>query len=93
MRRDPVTPEVYHHVRSRDGWRCIGPAVGMPGQCDGPVQLDHILNGGMSYRGLSVPLNLASLCGYVHHPMKDSDLKRWRPLLVAFVARLEGVPA
>ena len=90
-RRDPVTPEDYDHVRERDDWGCIGPAVGMPGACDGKVELDHILNGGMSYRGRSVRTNLASLCSFVHHPMKDSDLDRWRPLLVEEVARREGV--
>lgn len=91
MRRDPVTPEMAEHVRSRDNFSCIGPVVGMPGQCEGKVEFDHILNGGMSYRGPSTALNLASLCAYVHHPMKGADANRWRPLLVAFVARMEGV--
>jgi 5-methylcytosine-specific restriction endonuclease McrA len=87
--RDPVTPEMYEHIRERDDYGCLGPSVGMPGPCDGRVELDHILNGGLSYRGPSVATNLASLCRSCHN-RKDSDLQRWRPLLVAFVARREG---
>lgn len=88
--RDPVTPEMYAHIRERDDYGCLGPSVGMPGPCDGWVELDHILNGGLSYRGKSVNTNLASLCT-VHHAMKGADGNRWRPLLVDFVARREEV--
>mgnify|MGYP001245849836 FL=1 len=91
MRRDPVTPEVYHHVRNRDGWGCIGPAVGMPGTCSGWIDLDHIRNGGgLGLRGPSTPENLASLCSRTHHPMKTAEARIWRPLLVAEVARREA---
>ncbi len=90
--RDPVTPEMYEHVRLRDDYGCLGPSVGMPGPCDGWVELDHILNGGTSYRGKSIPTNLASLCT-LHHRMKTEAAGTWRPLLVDLVARLEGVTA
>lgn len=94
MRRDPVTPATAEHVLERDGG-CLGPAIGMPGPCGGRIELDHILNGGLSYRGPSTPENLASLCS-VHHRMKTEAAVKWRPLLVVEVAlresRLEGVP-
>jgi hypothetical protein len=88
-RRDPVTHETYYHVRGRDGYGCIGPAVGMPGPCDGWIELDHIENGGLSLRGPSTALNLASLCR-LHHRTKTEAARTWRPLLVAEVARREA---
>jgi hypothetical protein len=89
-RRDPVTPATAEHVRERDDFGCIGPAVGMPRFCGGRIELDHILNGGLSFRGPSTPDNLASLCG-THHRVKTEASRKWRPLLVAEVALRERV--
>ena len=89
QRRDPVTHETYYQVRVRDGYGCLGRAVGMPGTCEGWIELDHIRNGGLSLRGPSTTANLASLCR-AHHRMKTEASRTWRPLLVAEVARREA---
>jgi hypothetical protein len=87
-RRDPVTPEVYAHVRERDG-DCVGPRLGMPGSCEGPIELDHIDTGGLSYRGPSTPLNLVSLCRR-HHRVKTDRAKHWRFWLRGWALLKEG---
>lgn len=91
--RDPVTPEVYEHVRSRDrratGRDCIGPFVGMPGACEGPIEEDHVRKGGMGWRSRSTPDNLVSLCR-LHHRTKTEASKVWRPVLIDYLDRWEG---
>lgn len=91
--RDPVTPETYERVRSRDrrvtGAECIGPFVGMPGQCDRWIEEDHVRVGGIGWRSRSTPDNLVSLCRF-HHRMKTEASKVWRPVLIKYLDRWEG---
>lgn len=82
-RKDPVTAFVAAAVLQRDGG-CVGPRVGMKGPCDGRLELDHILNGGMAWRGPSTIENLVSLCTR-HHRIKTENARWFRPLLIAWV--------
>lgn len=81
--RDRVSPDVYEQVRSRDGG-CVGPRVGFPGECSGPIELDHVLNGGMAYRGPSTVENLASLCS-THHRWKTENARSGRAMLSEYL--------
>ena len=89
---DPVTPEVYEHVRRRDFWQCIAPVLPLaPGAlepCDGPIQLDHIHGSGLSKRGPSRAWNLASLCRH-HHDWKTKRARAWRERLDWYVLTFE----
>jgi hypothetical protein len=93
MRRSRGTEwptEVREHVREHQGWGCIGPRAGMPGECIGPeIQLDHVRAGGMGMKSRSVAVNGARLCARVHHPMKTEHAE-WRGPLLALIARLHG---
>ena len=82
-RRDPVTDAVWADVRARDGG-CIGPRAGLPGPCEGLLEMDHVLNGGMALRGPSVMDNLATLCRG-HHRYKTEHAREARRLLVAHI--------
>lgn len=80
-RADPVTPDVYEHVRSRDFWRCVAPAFPLaPGSaelCEGAIELDHVHGRGLGRRGPSKAWNLVSLC-HGHHRMKTDHATAWR---------------
>ena len=66
---------------------CLGPVVGMPGRCDGPIDPDHIrASGALGMKSRSTLDNCAPLCRFVHHRMKTEYGRVWRPLLVAAVA-------
>jgi len=65
---------------------CLGPKVGMPGACDGPLDPDHIrASGAVGMKSRSTLDNCAPLCRFVHHRMKTDAGRVWRPLLVAAV--------
>ena len=83
-----IPDDVRAHVKARDNG-CIGHRAGMAGACEGGIELDHILNGGMGLKGPSTPENLASLCEK-HHRTKSETAGYWRPHLVALVAKLEA---
>ena len=71
--------------RARDGG-CLGPAVGMPGDCAGAIEVDHVqASHGMGMKSETEAGNLASLCG-AHHRMKTLEGRRWRPRLLAYIA-------
>jgi len=84
-------PEVREHVREHQGWGCIGPQAGMPGECIGPaIELDHVrASHGTGMKSKSIAVNAARLCR-VHHPMKTDHGSTYRPLLLAAIARLHG---
>lgn len=85
-RRDPVTPAVYAAVRARDGG-CVAARAGFPDglPCEGRLEEDHVLNGGLSLRGLSTEDNLVTLCSG-HHRFKTEHANLCRRLLVAWIA-------
>lgn len=80
-------PEVRDAANLRDRG-CLGPRVGMPGECFGEPQLDHIrASGGIGMKSRSTLDNAASLCA-PHHRIKTNAGRTWRPLLLEFIARL-----
>lgn len=67
---------------------CLGPRVGMPGECQGEIELDHIrASGAIGMKSRSTLDNAASLCGF-HHRVKTQHGRHWRPLLIELVDRL-----
>ena len=80
---------VVNHVREhQDG--CIGPMAGMPGDCSGGIQSDHVrASGGMGMKSRTEPDNLVTLCGF-HHRYKTANGRTARPILLAY---LEGALA
>lgn len=79
------------HILERDGG-CLGYRIGMPGRCQGPIQIDHIENGGLQLKGPATPLNGASLCVF-HHRLKTERANTYRPVLLDMVAQLEALAA
>jgi hypothetical protein len=66
---------------------CLGPVVGMPGDCVGQLEPDHIrASGGMGMKSRSTLDNCAPLCS-AHHRLKTSYGRTWRPLLIEAVER------
>jgi hypothetical protein len=79
--------EVRAHVYSHQP-DCLGPAVGMPGDCFGADELDHLrASGGLGMKSKSIAVNGARLCS-MHHRLKGDEGRVWRPLLIAEVGRL-----
>ena len=84
MTRQLVTAEVHQAVHHRDGG-CVGPRIGMPGECEWHLELDHVrASGGLSLRSRSTPDNLVVLCS-LHHRMKTEAGRTWRPPLLAYL--------
>ncbi len=75
-------------VRARDGG-CVASRAGMDGPCDGPLEMDHVLNGGMALRGPSDAGNLVVLCRR-HHRWKTEHARVARRLLVAYIGSVHG---
>lgn len=66
---------------------CLGPRVGMPGECAGSLEPDHIrASGAVGMKSRSTLDNCAPLCG-VHHRLKTREGRKWRPLLIEAVDR------
>jgi hypothetical protein len=62
--------------------------MGMERACFGRLELDHLYNGGVGKRGPSTARNLATLCGQ-HHYTKTVEARRWRPVINAYLSRME----
>lgn len=83
-----IPGELRIHVLERDGG-CVGPLLGMPGDCYGSLELDHVrASHGMGLKSPTVASNLVSLCGG-HHRVKTDAGRTWRPVLLAYLERLE----
>lgn len=82
-------PEIRDEAMRLHRGRCIGPAAGMPGECAGGIELDHIrASGAIGKKSPSVVANAAPLCGS-HHRLKTREGRTWRPALIEVVdARL-----
>lgn len=83
--RGTVIPQdVRAFVSNRDRI-CVGVVVGMPGECSGSFELDHVrASGGLGIKSRSTPDNLVRLCG-AHHRAKTEDGRRWRPVLLDYL--------
>lgn len=82
-----IPPSVRIVVMARDR-SCVGPKVGMPGDCFGQLELDHIRVASFGGKSPSVPQNLAALCS-VHHRVKTLAGREWRPKLLDYIAHLQ----
>src|SRR5687767_9554055 len=66
---------------------CVGPRVGMPSDCFGAIELDHVrASHGIGMKSETALSNLVSLCS-THHRLKTNAGRTWRPLLVDYLAR------
>jgi len=80
-----VRAEVY----ARDQG-CVGPRVGMPGECQGAISLDHVrASHGIGMKSATERGNLISACGF-HHKLKTEHGRTWRPLLLQYIARRDA---
>lgn len=84
--RGTVIPaSVRAAVNARDKG-CVGPRVGMPGDCFGGRELDHVHNSGLGKKGPSTLEGLVSLCGF-HHRLRTENARTWRPILDRYLAK------
>jgi hypothetical protein len=80
-------PEVRAHVSAHQT-TCLGTIAGMPGRCEGGLELDHIrASGGIGMKSDSIATNAARLCG-AHHRLKTREGRTWRPHLLDALAIL-----
>ena len=90
-----------NYVRARDRG-CVAPHLPMPATgisirhaspCQGPLEVDHVrASGGLSMKSPTNRTNMVVLCTW-HHRLKTEWGKTWRPLLIAYLERVEGNPA
>ena len=83
--RGTVIPsEVRRQVEYRDRL-CVGFVVGMPGDCAGSYELDHVrASGGLGMKSPSTVGNLVRMCG-THHRVKTEHGREWRPVLISYI--------
>lgn len=96
MRSSPGTViplAVRKQVQSRDGG-CVGPRVGMPGDCAGHLDLDHVrASGAIGKKSPSTTDNLVVLCNNIHHRLKTEYGRTWRPKLLDYIASVTPEPS
>jgi hypothetical protein len=81
-----IPDDVRALVGERDRM-CVGYIIGMPGDCAGALELDHVrASGGLGLKSRSTVDNLVRLCG-AHHRVKTEHGREWRPILIDY---LEG---
>jgi 5-methylcytosine-specific restriction endonuclease McrA len=57
--------------------------------CDGPLDVDHVrASGGLGMKSPTHRTNMVVLCRH-HHRLKTDWGKTWRPLLIAYLERVE----
>jgi hypothetical protein len=83
------------YVRARDKG-CVAqkaaryPILTTPAACDGPLQVDHVrTSGALSKKSVTHRKNMVLLCSW-HHRLKTEYGRTWRPLLLAYLERVEG---
>jgi len=81
--------EVRAHVAEHQPL-CLGPHAGMPGDCAGRTELDHVrASHGINMKSKSIATNAAQLCSW-HHRLKTEHAKTWRPRLLTVIRTLYG---
>ena len=79
-----IPDDVRAFVTNRDRL-CVGYVIGMPGECAGSYELDHVrASGGLGMKSRSTADNLVRLCG-VHHRAKTENGRAWRPRLIDYI--------
>ncbi len=82
-----IPPRMRLEALDRDRG-CIGPFVGMPGDCYGTLELDHVrASRGIGMKSRTELDNLVTLCGG-HHREKTENGRTWRPVLLAYLERV-----
>ena len=67
----------------------VGYGVSSMSDCQGSLQVDHVrASGGLGMKSPATRDNLLLLCAW-HHKAKTEYGKVWRPLLVAYLERVE----
>lgn len=83
-----------NYVRARDGG-CVARVAAqgwwtIDQHCDGPLDVDHVrASGGLGMKSPTHRTNMVVLCRH-HHRAKTEYGKVWRPLLIAYLERVEG---
>ena len=81
-----------NYVRARDNGCVAARAMGLPPrlvECRGPLDVDHVrASGGLGLKSPTHRSNMVVLCRW-HHTLKTEYGKTWRPLLVAYLERVE----
>lgn len=100
LKRTPMKPSrgteipaaVRNYVKARDNYTCVMVHL-MPGhQCYGGIELDHVrASGGVGMKSPSEAWNLVSLCSGGHR-FKTENTRLVRPLLIAYLERVQGTP-
>ena len=80
------------YVRQRDrgcvAERAWGAGKTLP--CEGPLDVDHVrASGGLGMKSETHRRNMVVLCRH-HHAAKTQYGKTWRPLLIAYLGRVEA---
>jgi 5-methylcytosine-specific restriction endonuclease McrA len=58
--------------------------------CQGPLDVDHVrASGGLGMKSPTHRTNMVVLCRH-HHRLKTDWARTWRPLLIAYLERVEG---
>ena len=79
-----IHDDVRAFVTARDKL-CVGAVVGMPGDCFGALDLDHVrASGGLGMKSPSTVGNLVRLCSN-HHRLKTENGRVWRPILIDYI--------
>ena len=93
MRRTPLRPSrgtVWPKEESDAIWErdesCVGPRVGMQGDCHGYPERHHVRKGGMSMKSRSTRDNGVLLCGWAHHPWATAHGREARVMLLDYLA-------
>lgn len=88
--RGTVIPsDVRAIVHARDNG-CVGPRAGLPGDCIGSVEQDHVrASGALGKKSRSTSDNLVDLCAG-HHRFKTLHGKTVRPLLLHYLEQVEA---
>ena len=88
------TQSLRAYIRQRDKG-CVAAIVlrDHGATCQGVMQIDHVrASGGLGVKSPAERGNLVQLCAW-HHKLKTEYGKVWRPLLLAYLARVEGEAA
>lgn len=76
--------DVRRAIEARDPF-CVGPLIGMPGECYGESAIDHVrASHGIGMKSRSTVDNGVRLCGG-HHRLKTEHGRAWRPMLLRYI--------
>lgn len=84
------TQAMRAYLRQRDKGCVAAHVMRVYDQCVGPIQVDHVrASGGLGMKSPMERGNLVQLCAW-HHKAKTEYGRVWRPLLLAYLERVEA---